>query len=893
MVTADAKGAILTDDDRRQLESWVEGFDRDWDDGLLASRASGIPPDSSLRLPALTEMVKIDLERQWRQGKRVTLETYLAQYPELGTPADVSADLIRVEFEVRHRFGASADLEDYARRFPRQAEALRRLIEAPVLPAPEPVVASASNSSRRIPKQFGRYEILKPLGRGGMGAVFLAQDTKLGRKVALKVPSFGPDDGPEALARFDREAHAAATLDHPNICPVYDVGVIDGSHYLTMAYIEGKSLAETIAEEGPHAPRKAAAIVGKLALALQEAHARGIVHRDLKPSNVMMKEAGKRREPVLVDFGLARELGTEDVRLTQSGTALGTVAYMAPEQIRSAATIGPGTDIYGLGVILYELLTGRPPFEGPAFVVAAQILTQEPPSPSSERPGIDARIEAICRKAMSKASSSRYSTMAEFAAAIADYLRAEPAPIPAAPPSPSRAAAVPRPAADRVETPSGDAHVAQFLGRQAGAPNEAAARSGLMTPEPIIPQPQAPEPEAPEPEAGPSRAGTGRRPGMIALAASAAAALILLAAIVIYVVTDKGRIKIVVDDPQAVVKVDGGVVRIEDLGEPITLRAGEHALEVKWGDGEFATRKFVVRRGENEALAVTYEPRGDGVVGRKSVQRDETPPREVTSRATGMVLVHIGPGEFDMGSGDDDKGAESHEKPRHHIRITKSYYLGKYEVTRGQFRRFVDDTGYKTEGERDGTGAEGWNENKTKWVKDPKCTWLHPGFEQTDEHPVVDVSWNDAAAFCAWLSKKEGGSYRLPTEAEWEYACRAGSTTRYSFGDDPGTLGDFAWFVGNADYKTHPVGQKKANGFGLYDMIGNVWEWSSDRHARDYYQRSPADDPQGPSDENLSNRVRRGGGWAYDPRYCRSTVRFYSAPACRDFNLGFRVVRAG
>ncbi len=157
----------------------------------------------------------------------------------------------------------------------------------------------------RLAEQFGRYRIIKRLGQGGMGSVYLAQDTHLERPVALKVPDFGDHEAPEARRRFLEEARAAATLHHPYLCRVYDAGEIDGQLYLTMAYIEGQSLAALIGDAG-WPQHQVAALVGKLALALQEAHARRVIHRDLKPANVMIRTTGQRREPVIVDFGLAR-----------------------------------------------------------------------------------------------------------------------------------------------------------------------------------------------------------------------------------------------------------------------------------------------------------------------------------------------------------------------------------------------------------------------------------------------------------------------------------------------------------------------------------------------------------------------------------------------------------
>ena len=161
-------------------------------------------------------------------------------------------------------------------------------------------------------------------------------------------------------------------------------------------------------------------------------------------------------------------------------------------------------------------------------------------------------------------------------------------------------------------------------------------------------------------------------------------------------------------------------------------------------------------------------------------------------------------------------------------------------------------------------------------------------FKGVDVLPVENVSWDDAVEFCRKLSGKEGEKYGLPTEAQWEYACRAGSKTRFSFGDSDSSLGDSAWYSDNSNRTTHPVSQKKVNSFGLYDMHGNVWEWCSDWYGGEYYSSSPGVDPQGPSSGTY--RVVRGGSWYYDPRYCRSASRFRVSPVDRSFNLGFRIV---
>lgn len=278
-----------------------------------------------------------------------------------------------------------------------------------------------------LPQMFGRYRVVQRLGQGGMGSVFLAEDTRLGRKVALKMPTFGPGDSTEFRLRFEQEARAAATLEHPSLCRVYDVGEVDGHPYLTMEYIEGASLARVIASQGGTLPpATAAAIVARLALGLQEAHSRKVIHRDLKPSNVMIRSTGGKSEPVIVDFGLARLLvegGPETPKLTRTGHAMGTLAYMSPEQLRGESDVGPAADIFSLGVILYELLAGEPPFQGPGLMVAAQVLNAQPAPPSATRPGVAPALDAICLKAMAKAPADRYTSMSEFAAELSRYLR--------------------------------------------------------------------------------------------------------------------------------------------------------------------------------------------------------------------------------------------------------------------------------------------------------------------------------------------------------------------------------------------------------------------------------------------------------------------------------------
>jgi serine/threonine protein kinase len=415
------------------------------DERRLAARMHELPPSGSPEfVPALIELVKADIRQQWQQGRQVGLESYLSFFPELGPPETIPAELVLAECEARRRAGAPAETIELERRFPRQAVVLREAsgqLEGSAFDLDDRGHSDAVDGGSRqefpsppaVPKvplkpvkEFGRYRIVRRLGKGSMGSVYLAHDSQLDRRVALKVPHFWPEGSENEpnhldLDRFYREARVAATFDHPNLCPVYDVGQIDGIHYLSMAYIKGRSLSDYIDPHKPMPLQRVAAVVRKLALAVEVAHGCGVVHRDLKPSNIMVNS---RRELIIMDFGVAWRIGSSDERLTKNGIVLGTPAYMSPEQLSgNAEALGPRCDIYSLGVIMYELLTACRPFVGQEAVILGQILFVEPAPPSGHRPDLDPQIEAICLKAMAKRPEDRYATMGEFAAALGDYLR--------------------------------------------------------------------------------------------------------------------------------------------------------------------------------------------------------------------------------------------------------------------------------------------------------------------------------------------------------------------------------------------------------------------------------------------------------------------------------------
>jgi sulfatase modifying factor 1 len=300
----------------------------------------------------------------------------------------------------------------------------------------------------------------------------------------------------------------------------------------------------------------------------------------------------------------------------------------------------------------------------------------------------------------------------------------------------------------------------------------------------------------------------------------------------------------------------------------------------------------------------------------------------IETNSIGMKLTLIPPGEFVMGRSESieqlkkafpylekllDGSSEQamalkSERPLHQVRIARPFYFGVSSVTVDEFGFFVRATGYRTDVEKNGKGGWGYDARNKQFSQG--YNWRSPGFDQGGNHPVVNVSWNDATAFCEWLSKQERKTYRLPNEAEWEYACRCGTTTRYPSGDDPETLAkignvadaslakELGVAVNDSEGSIHtadgfpftsPVGKFQPNAFGLFDMVGNAGNWCSDFYIENYYAVSPVDDPKGPKSGGY--RVVRGAGWHGNTIRCRSAYRaFELSSSCYHF-LGFRVVR--
>jgi len=646
-----------------------------------------------------------------------------------------------------------------------------------------------SDPTRPPRRTIGTYELIRLLGQGGMGEVWLARDTALQREVAIKLlpKSILTDSG--AARRFLREARTAAQLNHPNGVTIHQVGEQDGQLFIVMELVEGGSLADELKRRGPFPWREATQAIRDAAAGLAAAHEVGLIHRDIKPSNLMRTGRGFVK---VVDFGLARA-ASDTTELTRPGTVLGTPAYMSPEQGRGEKVDGR-SDLYSLACTYYALVAGKPPFRGESSTAVIYQHVHEPvPDVQQVVPDLPDGVVRVITRGMKKNPAERYQTAAEL---IADL--------------------------DAVTEESADQGMAEV---------RRLARTITKT--------------APTTPAGASRW------------RSALAALIITF-----------------------------VVALVGVGSWLAWR---HWLS--------ATPSELPNEGATIPAVPTAEiPRPAGTQNEQADQElSMAIGKELHLDLGGnvtMKLVRIPAGTFLMGSPETETGREKYET-QHKVTISKPFYLGVTGVTRRQFQAFVELAGYQTDAEKRGWGTY-FAGGRVRHI--PGRNWENPGYEVGPDHPVACVTWDDANRFCQWLAAKTGRSLRLPTEAEREYACRAGTTTTYQWGNDPtdgegwcnvsdqtlkdalklgrgipGILskGVCKWRDGYAF--AAPVGRFHANAWGLFDMHGNLLEWCADWFQADYYNMGGRVDPQGP--RAGTQRVIRGGCFDVGPPDFRSAAR--------------------
>jgi WD40 repeat protein len=408
-------------DDWSALKDIVTRFENAWRQGPRPTIDDYLPTGDSLRSQVLLELVHVELELRLKAEETARVEEYLARYPELTGDPSAVLTVIAAEFDLRRRREPGLGIDEYFQRFPQYRARL-----------PDEIARSTVDGRERSPRPFDTlpnytpvidgYEILGLLGRGGMGAVYKARDVRLNRIVALKTIIAGGFADPSDLERFGREAEAIAHLDHPHIVPVFEVGDASGVPYFSMKYYAGGSLAEHKREPSAE-PRAVARLVESTARAIHHAHQRGVLHRDLKPSNVLLDENG---QPHVADFGLAKRFDP-GVGPTAVSTVAGTPAYMAPEQATGRGELTTASDVYGLGVILYELLGGAPPFEGDSPLAVLQKLQDEsPPKLTTRNPRIPRDLETIAFKCLEKDPRRRYESAQELADDLARWQSGRP-----------------------------------------------------------------------------------------------------------------------------------------------------------------------------------------------------------------------------------------------------------------------------------------------------------------------------------------------------------------------------------------------------------------------------------------------------------------------------------
>jgi formylglycine-generating enzyme required for sulfatase activity len=715
--------------------------------------------------------------------------------------------------------------------------------------------------SREYPEVPG-YEILGIYGHGGMGVVYRARQVLANRLVALKMIRALEHASPTDRLRFQIETEAVARLQHPHIVQLYEVGEVRGQPFFSLEFCDGSTLTEQLKKRRP-TPREAAQLIETLAQAMHYAHLRGVVHRDLKPGNVLL--AGTERVAKITDFGLAKRIDAEARDVSQSGAIMGTASYMAPEQASGKVRdTGPAADVYALGALLYECLTGRPPFEGPQHVILMSVLSDERVPPSRLVPKVPADLETICLKCLSKEPARRYASAEGLANDLRRYQAGEPnraRPVGAAERTWKWARRRPALAAllgvvllalvgltvlaavalDREQKARQEADTAtkarEFL-VSIFQKAERDEKGGTVTVRQLLEEAETriPVEFADQPELrGDLIAAIGKAKRGMARRVPQAMLLEVRGKVTLH--SPQGEEKRVV--PQALVTLDDRLTLGADGEVQLVFLSDLHKERLQAG------REVTINsRGCDPADAV--------------VERDDR---------VLMTFVRLPKGTFYMGWDGRPGSAKKTE-------IKEDFEIAAHDVTQGQWEAIMG--------------------NNPSWFS-RKNNGRHRVADSSDEElqlfPVESVSWDDVQAFLKKLNEKERGHgylYRLPTEAEWEYACRGGATSleecSYHFYLDKPTndlsseQANFYPFgkapKGPYLERTTRVGAYPSNKLGLCDMHGNVWQWCADVYT-----------------SGGSARVFRGGCWHDDGTHCQAAYRNGDKPPGRSPLIGFRLAR--